>query len=308
MAAHDPEDTKRDATSATSGEKTAESTAPEGATNVMVDDAIPVAAGAPATSVAASVEPPRGKLLNREDAAEILGISPTTFRRRYEDIVVAPIMENGVHRFLEVTIREIAIRERRERLLAGDVAMDVDRGKLTAVVFDLLDQGVGPIEIVKRLERPAPEIEELHAQWARMRGTVVLSGDQVEKLRSLDWTGSKAPPIESGEKLVRFIQDLNTVYGVDAKNCEGCHATRARICVACARIQVERIKAENRRQAEEERAQTRRYVEDAKTQRAHFAAIRGPTPAPRRRTASLSAEEARAGNPQPGAPSRTRRR
>jgi hypothetical protein len=63
-----------------------------------------------------------------------------------------------------------------------------------------------------------------------MRGTVVLNGEQVEKLRSLDWTGSKAPPIESGEKLVRFIQDLNTVYGIDAKNCEGCHATRARIC------------------------------------------------------------------------------
>src|SRR5208283_4900868 len=118
------------------------------------------------------------------------------------------------------------------------------------------DQGIAPADIVKRLEKPAPEIEELHAQWARMRGMVVLHGQQVEKLRSLDWTGSKAPPIESGEKLVRFIQDLNYVYDGDAKNCEGCHATRARICAACARIQVERIKAE-----------TRRYAEDAKTDR-----------------------------------------
>lgn len=98
-----------------------------------------------------------------------------------------------------------------------------------------------------------------------MRGTVVLNGEQVEKLRTLDWTGPKTPPIETGEKLVRFIQDLNTVYGVDAMSCEGCHATRARICVACARIQVERIKAE-----------TRRYAEDAKTERAQYGAARTP--------------------------------
>jgi len=118
---------------------------------------------------------------------------------------------------------------------------------------------------VKRLEKPAPEIEELHSQWARMRGTVVLNGEQIEKLRSLDWTGSKAPPIESGEKLVRFIQDLNNAYYVDARSCEACRATRARLCAACARIQVERIKAE-----------TRRYAEDAKTQRAHYGFMREP--------------------------------
>jgi hypothetical protein len=211
-------------------------------------------------------------------------MSPTTFRRRIENVELVPIIQNGVHLYPEVTVTEFAVRYRRERFLEGDAPIVEDRGKLTAIVFDLLDQAVAPVDVVKRLERPGPEIEELHAQWARMRGMVVLNGEQIEKLRSLDWSGSKAPPIDSGEKLVRFIQDLNTVHGIDAQNCEACRAVRARICVACARIQVERIKAETRRQAEESKAHTRRYAEDAKTERARLAAAREPEPRPRKRT------------------------
>jgi hypothetical protein len=283
MATSDDKDTKRDVAPPPAAEKTAGSSTSECATDVMVHDAIPVAASPVATPMATADDALPGRLLNREDSADILGVSVTTFRRRYEDIVVAPVMQKGVHLFREVKIREIAIRERRERFLTGDAPADPDKGKLTAVVFELLDQGVTPIDIVKRLERPGPEIEELHAQWARMRGTVVLTGEQIEKLRSLDWTGSKPPPIESGARLVHFIQDLSVMHDMEARNCAVCHATRAQLCAACARIQVERIRAETRRQAEEARADIRCYVEDAKTERAHSAAKRRPEARAQRR-------------------------
>jgi hypothetical protein len=109
--------------------------------------------------------------------------------------------------------------------------------------------GVTATDIVKRLAKPAPLIEEIVSQWAPLRGIVFLNGGEIAKLRSFDWTGCEAPEIRSGERLVMFIRNLHEAYEVDAVNCQECHTARARLCPACAQIQVERIKAETRRYA-----------------------------------------------------------
>jgi hypothetical protein len=236
----------------------------------------------PTTNVVASeLAGPVGKLVKRELAAEMVGMPLTTFRRRVQNVELAPVMIDGKTFFREVEVVEFAIRCRRERYVEGTGAIPDDLGKLTALVFDLFDQGVAPVEVVKRLEKPAPVIEELHAQWARMRGTVLINGEQIQKLRSLDWTDREPMQITNADRLVRFIQNLHVVYGVDAVNCERCHAARARVCASCYRLQIERIKAE-----------TRRYAEEAKTERAHSAFMRAPLPGEGGRASSKKTNEA----------------
>ncbi len=206
-----------------------------------------------------------GKLVKREVAADMLGMPVTTFRRRVQGVEVEAVVVDGKYFFREVEIVELAVRYRRERYVEGGNIVPDDLGKLTAIVFDLFDQGVTPVDVVKRLEKPATVVEELHAQWVRMRGMVVLDGDQIRRLRSLDWTDREPMQLPNSDKLVRFIENLHVAHEVEALNCERCHAARARVCANCHRLQPERIKAE-----------ARRYAEDAKMARAHYDFMRAP--------------------------------
>lgn len=228
--------------------------------------------------VTGELAPATDRLLTRDPAAKLLGVSESTFRRRIENVKIMAIVEGNVHRFRESEVRRYAMEVRRAEVLEGGGDPDEELGELTAVIFELLDEGVHPADVVKRLRRPAKVVEEIHGQWVRMRGIVYVDGEQIAKIRALDWTGSRMPEIRDGAGFVTQIQNLHGAYEHDAKNCERCHAARAKVCVGCYRLRAEEIKA-----------QTRRYAEDAKTERAHYGTVR----APRRSTgAPASSDEA----------------
>ncbi len=49
-----------------------------------------------------------------------------------------------------------------------------ENGELAADVFTLLDEGVHPVEGVKRMRRLPSVVESLHAQWSRMKGHLLI--------------------------------------------------------------------------------------------------------------------------------------
>jgi hypothetical protein len=81
--------------------------------------------------VAAEAAPERGKLLTRREAAERLGISETTLRRRERD-ELKPIVVDGVHMFEERQVRSVTTLRRQVGVLGA-----VDGG-VAADVFELL--------------------------------------------------------------------------------------------------------------------------------------------------------------------------
>jgi len=193
-------------------------------------------------------------------------MSEPSFRRNVENKKVMAVMDGQVHRFRESEIRRYAMEVRRERIIEG-VLEPEDIGELTAIIFELLDEGVHPADVVKRLRKPAKVVEEIHAQWVRMRGIFVVNGAQAAELNALDWTGFGGPgdPAQSGETLVHRIRELHKAHEYDARGCVRCKAARPAVCAACYRLHPEEIKA-----------RTRRYVEEAKTERAHYAGMRAP--------------------------------
>jgi hypothetical protein len=112
--------------------------------------------------VAAEAAPDRGTLLTRRQAAQRLGISETTLRHREHD-VLKPTIVDGVHMFEERQVRSVTTLRRQ---VSG--APGVVDGGVAADVFELLREGIRPVEIVVRL-RVAPEVvTRLLEQWTEM--------------------------------------------------------------------------------------------------------------------------------------------
>jgi len=111
------------------------------------------------------------KLLTRAPAAEVIGVSESTFRRRIENVELTPIKDGGVHRFAESEVLEVALRYRRDRQRgAAHQNGSDDRGKLAAKLFTAFDDGVSSVDAVKRFELDPAIVEALHVQWARCAG------------------------------------------------------------------------------------------------------------------------------------------
>lgn len=89
---------------------------------------------------------PSGKLLKRSEAARLLGVS--TLRRREGDVLKPLVGADGVHLFDEAEVRAVCVTLRGRATLG---ALGPSAGDTAADVFTLLDDGVHPVEIVKRL-------------------------------------------------------------------------------------------------------------------------------------------------------------
>jgi hypothetical protein len=127
-------------------------------------------------TMATSNEPPAndaaalpGKL-TRTEVARRLGVSLTTLRRM-EGKTLHPETGPGGVRFFdqhEVEAVEVTYRRVRSRQVTREQGPDGDEA---AEVFELLDRGLHPIEVVKQL-RIAPErVASLHGSWARLKRT-----------------------------------------------------------------------------------------------------------------------------------------
>ena len=142
---------------------------------------------APGPSAAEPTASDGGKLLTRHEAARRLGISETTLRRRERD-VLKPVMVDGVHMFEERQVRSVVTTLRRK--LGGSTA--AADGGVAADVFELLRDGVQPVEIVMRLRLPPDVVNRLCEQWSAMRGGFMVSAEDATALGGLTSTDELA--------------------------------------------------------------------------------------------------------------------
>jgi hypothetical protein len=166
---------------------------------------------------------PSGKLLGRTEAARVMGVSKTTFRRRFEGTALKPeVGADGVHRFREERVRELVIQ--RNATPANPDAYD---GAMAAEVFNLLDEGVHPVDIVKRLALDPRAIEAIHRQWASMRDTFVVTGNEAREIEAIPWLAGRRP-IRDGRQLIESLSDANPQL------CGKCQDEHAVLCAKCA--------------------------------------------------------------------------
>lgn len=160
----------------------------------------------------------------------MLGVSVSTLRRR-EGADLTPVVDaDGVHMFDESEVRSVMVTVRRRQSVH---ALGASIGDVAADVFELLDAGEHPVDIVKRL-RVAPEaVVGLHEQWVTMRGGFAVSAGQAGELVRLARSRS---PLTSGAGLVeqfrRRIDGLTHMRTGSAKCCV-CGDHTASICEAC---------------------------------------------------------------------------
>jgi hypothetical protein len=170
----------------------------------------------------AAVAVPSGKLLGRTEAARVIGVSKTTFRRRFEGTVLKPeVGVDGVHRFREERVRELVIQR------SGTASPDAYDGAMAAEVFSLLDEGVHPVDVVKRLALDPRAVEAIHRQWASMRDTFIVTGNEAREIEALPWVAGSRP-IRDGRQLVESLSDA------DPRLCAKCQDDHAAVCVKCA--------------------------------------------------------------------------
>ena len=170
-----------------------------------------------------------GKLMKRAEAARVLGMSVSSLRRREGELIKPIVGPDGVHMFDEAQVRAVTVTLRGRATLA---AMGPSAGETAADVFTLLDDGVHPVEIVKRLRLTPDVVVALQDQWSRMRGGFTVGPEHAADLGRL--ARSRAPTTASAavaalrarvETLLRMRQG--------SASCWACGHQTASICEAC---------------------------------------------------------------------------
>ena len=235
----------------------------------------------PAEPVETTAQSEGPRLLKRPAVANLLGVSESTVRRR-EGANLTPIVENGVHYYLEEEVLSLTTRrtllvkhpgptrpvELRHPIRHGNFAPENDDGERAAKVFDLLDEGVSPIAIVRRLRMSPDAVEALHAQWVRMNDGFLVSGAVKAELERLPWPRAR-PAVWTGEALAKAVRALvDTLARSGPVPCRKCRLEAASVCGVCVdkfSKEEERktlvLKEELRAQREHEREQARHMTE-----------------------------------------------
>jgi hypothetical protein len=124
------------------------------------DEALPAAV---IVTIRPADEPSPTRLLTRNQAAQLLGVSVSTVIRR--EHALKPVLVNGVHMFDEAVVRRevTTIRQRHAVASLGPTAGDV-----AASVFELLEADAEPAQIVIRLKVAPDIVQALRSQWLEM--------------------------------------------------------------------------------------------------------------------------------------------
>lgn len=108
-------------------------------------------------------EPPPTRLLTRNQAAQLLGVSVSTVIRREQ--ALKPVLVNGVHMFDEAIVRREVTTIRQRHAVAS---LGPTTGDVAASVFELLEANVEPAQIVIRLKVAPDIVQALRSQWLEM--------------------------------------------------------------------------------------------------------------------------------------------
>lgn len=121
-----------------------------------------------------------GKLLRRAEAARLLQVSVSTLRRMDERL--EPFVdEQGVHYYdaRRIEAARATVKQTVTTKLHDPHGID---GEIAASAFDIFEQGRGAVDAVRELRAHPDAIERLFKQWARMKNSLVLDGDELEQI------------------------------------------------------------------------------------------------------------------------------
>jgi hypothetical protein len=166
--------------------------------------------------------------LTRSKVARRLGVSVTTLRRMEGTLLHPQTGEGGVRMFDAEEVEAAVIRvRRRER------PEEPETGAVAAEVFTLFDEGVHPVDVIKKLLLAPNVVESLHVQWTRMRGHLVIPVEIRLQLES-DLVGDRPGPggweIDSPTALRKKIVEL-----LAPQACNRCQDKPASFCRECAK-------------------------------------------------------------------------
>jgi hypothetical protein len=178
--------------------------------------------------VSAMLATPPGRL-TRSQAARRLGVSVTTLRRM-EGGVLHPEKGPGDVRLFDVSEVEAAFL----RIRSSRPGITVADGEVAAEVFGLLDDGLNPVDVVKRTHVAPDIVEQLQVQWARMRRALLLSPEARERVEvALLGVGASSADgwvFKTAADLEVAIADAATPTG-----CARCGKNSASLCRGCAK-------------------------------------------------------------------------
>jgi hypothetical protein len=136
-----------------------------------------------------------------------------------------------VHRFdiAEVLSYKVTVRRRQRSESTGAVTGDV-----AADVFSMFDDGVHPVDVVKRLRLPPDVVVALSEQWARMREAFIVGADDARELARI--AASRRRPTTADEVISAFrdrVEALRSTPVASHAGCAECGDGAVCICASC---------------------------------------------------------------------------
>lgn len=170
----------------------------------------------------------RGKVIDRRQAAAVLGVSEATIVRRERALGLRRKRRGNrvVYDAAEVT----RLIERRRTITARPAEPTVTP-EIASAVFAALDDGLDGVAVVRRLVVHPNLVETLVAQHARLRAGLVLSATHLAMLGDAALLGA-AP--RSGEELLDGLRVL--IESRVERPCRACERRGAVLCAACAAL------------------------------------------------------------------------
>jgi hypothetical protein len=187
-----------------------------------------IADNAPSAGGSESAAAPNGKLIGRAQAARLLGVSKSTLRRMEGDALTPVVGPKNVRLFHEEQIQSMVVTRRSEIGASTRVT-----GDIAATVFELFDDSMHPVDVVKRLRLEPDLIEGLHQRWRRLRGMLVLSEESTATVHRMLGEGDESPPPKDEAELVSLVQ--RWVRDESCRQCEQCRSESAEFCRTCAK-------------------------------------------------------------------------
>ncbi len=200
--------------------------------------------------------------VTRPQAARLVGTSEASLRR-WEDLgQLAPIDvgPHGVRRYRTSDVvaaakrkRESSEAGRRERLSASHSRDPLD-GAVAARAFRSFEAGKSAIEVVCELELDPRVVRALHSEWLAMKGSFLITAEQIEAIARLPWLSGDFP-IVSGDGLLENLRE-----SAASLLCRQCRLSAASLCARCAGSRVNPPTANSRAPSTAARTSAARQV------------------------------------------------
>lgn len=157
--------------------------------------------------------------LTRVQVARALGLSLSGVRS-LEGTKLPVHTRDGVHLFDVRDVETFRVR----RTVKGPMP----EGSAAAEVFALIDEGVRPVDIVKRLRIHPDTVEKLVRQHARMCGAIMLEEQELEELLRVSKLGTGPRPCNSRDVIALMKSAVEHTHP-----CVKCRDSTARFCGDC---------------------------------------------------------------------------